>query len=95
MKQSGRAGFTSLRENPPMLESTLSGTSHYIQCGLCGHRHPPERARARGYIECACGLRLQVGAAAKRRHRLVGTILGVVIAAAVSGVAYLWARGLG
>jgi hypothetical protein len=73
----------------------VSGNPPCIQCGLCGHRHPADRARARGYIDCSCGLRLEAGPGPKRRQRLAGTVLGVAIAAAVSGVAYLWARGLG
>ena len=73
----------------------VSGTASYIQCGLCGHRHPVGRARQRGYIDCACGLRLEAPAAPRVRHRLAGVLIGVGIAAAASGVAYLWARGLG
>ncbi len=73
----------------------VSGSAPYIQCGLCGHRHPAGRARARGYIDCSCGLRLAAPSGARIRHRLAGVLIGVGIAAAVSGVAYLWARGLG
>lgn len=73
----------------------MSGTSPYIQCGLCGHRHPVGRARARGYIACSCGMRLEAAAGPKRRHRLAGAIVSVVLVALIGGAAYLWARGLG
>ena len=73
----------------------MSGTSPYIQCGLCGHRHPADRARARGYIECSCGMRLEHAPVPERRHRLAGAIVSLVLVAALGGAAYLWARGLG
>lgn len=73
----------------------MNGNSPYIQCGLCGHRHPSDRARARGYIDCACGLRLEVAAGPRSHHRLAGVIVSIVVFAVLGGAAYLWARGLG
>lgn len=73
----------------------MNDASPYIQCGLCGHRHPADRARARGYIECACGLRLEAAPGGRRPHRLAGAIISIVLVAALGGAAYLWARGLG
>lgn len=73
----------------------MSGTSHDIQCGLCGHRHPVSRFRARGYIDCACGMRLEAPPRPRTRHRLAGVLVVVATIAALGGVAWFWARGLG
>jgi len=73
----------------------VSSTSRYIQCGLCGHRHPADRARSRGYIDCSCGMRIETAKGETKRHRLAGTVIGIIVVAAIGGAAYLLARGLG
>ena len=79
----------------PNVGVRVPGTSPYIQCGLCGHRHPVERARARGYIECACGLRLQLPPEVKRRGRKRTLVLSLLVALVIGGAMYWLYRGMG
>jgi hypothetical protein len=67
-----------------------------IQCGICGRLHPRDRLRARGYATCTCGVRIEVHKGSGAKGGFPGlAVIGLVIAAAISGAAYLWARGLG
>lgn len=67
----------------------------YIQCGQCGHRHPSDRVRRRGYITCTCGIRIEAEKQKKTRRVINLAVIGGAVAAALSGAAYLWARGVG
>jgi len=73
----------------------LLGTSSYIQCGLCGHRHPVQRARSRGYITCTCGLRLQIEPGAKRKGRKRAILLSILVAVMLGGAVFWFYRGIG
>ena len=31
----------------------------YVRCAVCGHDFPGEFVRQRGWVECACGMRIE------------------------------------
>ena len=52
----------------------MSESKNYVQCGLCGHRHPKASLRRRGYVTCTCGIRIgsEPAAVIRRGLPLVG-----------------------
>jgi len=40
-------------------------------------------------------MRIETAKGETKRHRLAGTVIGIIVVAAIGGAAYLLARGLG
>lgn len=64
-------GAVRVRRGCPRAQVSAGGVasvSHeYVRCAMCGHDFPVELVRRRGWVECGCGMRIQIQAAHARR----------------------------